>query len=146
MGIPGPCAENSGAALYPPRIPGRRLWHLTVPDREMRFVANIPILWAALLFWLDGRPRLQLGGTALVGRHLLPSNLDFFGGYKLLIIGRSPPYFSISGIPFADPPVGLYRFSRPRPKLSLSPLRSFDAGGYGHPCLQPVRLPPPSTF
>jgi hypothetical protein len=51
----------------------------------MIFVAVIPILWAAaataLHTWFDGRPRLQLGGTTLIGKHLQASNLDFFGGY-----------------------------------------------------------------
>jgi hypothetical protein len=45
-----------------------------------------------------------------------------------------------SGIPFAEPPVDDLRFSPPKPKLSLSPLRSFDASNYGKPCLQPVSL------
>ena len=107
----------------------------------MKFVA---IIWATLLSWFDGRPRLQLGGTVLIGRHLQPSNLDFFGGYDFIIIARTPPHFPISGIPFAEPPVGRHRLSPPRPKLSLFPLRSFDAGSYGLPCLQPVR--PPSSF
>jgi hypothetical protein len=111
----------------------------------MRFVAVILILWATLHSWFDGRPRLQLGGTVLIGRHLQHSNLDFFGGTNtnFFIIARSP-HFSVSGIPFAEPPVGHYRFSPPRPKHSLSPLRSFDAGSYGLPCLQPVGPPPPS--
>jgi hypothetical protein len=65
----------------------------------MRFVAVIPTLWAAaaaaLHSSLDGRPRLQLGGTALVGKYLQASNLDFFGGYNFLIITRCPPHFSI---------------------------------------------------
>ncbi|KAH9999289.1 Alpha/Beta hydrolase protein [Russula vinacea] len=86
----------------------------------MRFVAVIPTLWAALLSWFDGQPRLQLGGTVLIGRHLQLSNLDFFGG-----------------IPFAEPPVANHRLSPPRHKYSLSPLRSFDASSYGLPCLQP---------
>jgi hypothetical protein len=105
----------------------------------MIFVAVIPILWATLLSWFDGRPRLQLGGTVLIGRHLQPHNLDFFGGTNpnFLIITRSP-HFLISGIPFAEPPVARHRLSRPRPKHSLSPLRSFDASSFGLPCLQPV--------
>jgi hypothetical protein len=45
---------------------------------------------------------------------------------------------SISGIPFAEPPVAEYRFSPPRPKHSLSPLRSFNASNYGPQCLQRV--------
>ena len=72
----------------------------TVPDREMRFVAVIPILWAAAGATLHdsfdgtGRPRLQLGDTVLVGKHLQSSSLDFFGGYifslllDLLLISR----------------------------------------------------------
>jgi hypothetical protein len=109
----------------------------------MRFVAVIPTLWAALLSWFDGRPRLQLGGTVLIGRHLQLSNLDFFGGTNpnFRIITRSP-HLSISGIPFAEPPVANHRLSPPRHKYSLSPLRSFDASSYGLPCLQPVGLPP----
>jgi acetylcholinesterase len=99
----------------------------------MIFVAVIPILWAAaavaLNTWIDGRPRVQLGGTVLIGKHLQHSNLDFFGG-----------------IPFAEPPVAHLRLSPPRPKYSLSPLQSFNASSYGLPCLQPVGHPPLSTL
>jgi hypothetical protein len=116
----------------------------------MIFVAVIPILWAAaavaLNTWIDGRPRVQLGGTVLIGKHLQHSNLDFFGGNHFLIIARSPPHFSISGIPFAEPPVAHLRLSPPRPKYSLSPLQSFNASSYGLPCLQPVGHPPLSTL
>ncbi|KAI0284358.1 Alpha/Beta hydrolase protein [Russula aff. rugulosa BPL654] len=76
-------------------------------------------IWAALHSWHDGQPRLNLRGTTLTGKRLQPSNLDFFGG-----------------IPFAEPPVAKYRLSPPRPKHSLSPLRSFDARNYGPQCLQ----------
>jgi acetylcholinesterase len=111
----------------------------------MIFVAVIPVLVAgaavALHTWFDGRPRLQLGGTTLIGKHLQASNLDFFGGYNFFLIITRSPHISISGIPFAEPPVGRLRLSRPRPKLSLYPLPSFDASRYGLPCLQPVRLP-----
>ncbi|KAI0284362.1 extracellular triacylglycerol lipase precursor [Russula aff. rugulosa BPL654] len=76
-------------------------------------------IWGALHSWHDGQPRLNLRGTTLTGKRLQPSNLDFFGG-----------------IPFAEPPVGKYRLSPPRPKHSLSPLRSFNASNYGPECLQ----------
>ena len=111
----------------------------------MIFVAIIPILWAgaaAASHSFDGWPRLQLGDTVLIGKHLQHSNLDFFGGYSFLIICRSPPHFSVLGIPFAEPPVGRL----PRPKLSLSPLRSFNATSYGLRCLQPVGHPPLFTI
>ena len=53
------------------------------------------------------------------------------------MLTRSPSHLSLSGIPFAEPPVGSLRLSLPRPKYSLSPLQSFDARNYGRPCLQP---------
>jgi len=108
----------------------------------LRIVVIVLVIWAALHNWHDGQPRLQLGGTTLTGRHLQPYNLDFFGGDDFLFITRSPPHPSISGIPFADPPVADLRLSPPRPKLSLSPLRKFDARSYGLQCLQPVRYSP----
>ena len=115
----------------------------------MIFAAVIPILWAgaaaALHSSFDGYPRLQLGDTVLMGKHLQHSNLDFFGGYNFIIISRSRSHLSISGIPFAEPPVGPHRLSRPRAKLSLSPLRSFNATSYGLRCLHPVGHPPLST-
>ena len=49
----------------------------------MRLVASFPILWAALHTWFNSRPRLQLGDTVLIGRHLQHSNVDFFGGTNL---------------------------------------------------------------
>jgi acetylcholinesterase len=48
--------------------------------------------------------------------------------------------FHLSGIPFAEPPVDDLRLSPPRPKDSLSPLRSFDARNYGYTCIQPRNL------
>jgi hypothetical protein len=74
----------------------------------MRFVANIPILWAALHTWFDGRPRLQLGGTVLIGRHLQLSNVDFFGGTspEIFITTRSPHFsiFQVSPLPSLQSP------------------------------------------
>ena len=95
-------------------------------------------IWAALHSWHDGQPRLNLRGTTLTGKRLQPSNLDFFGGNSLFITIRLLLNPSISGIPFAEPPVAKYRLSPPRPKHSLSPLRSFDARNYGPQCLQRV--------
>ena len=85
----------------------------------MKLVAVIPLIWAAL--GVLALPQLQLGDTVLVGKQIQSSNVDFFGG-----------------IPFAEPPLTDLRFSPPRPKYSLSPLRSFDARSYGLQCLQPV--------
>ena len=45
-----------------------------------QLAALIPLLWAVLHSWLYGHPRLQLGGTTLIGRHLKFSGVDFFGG------------------------------------------------------------------
>ena len=53
----------------------------------------------------------------------------------------SLPHLSLSGIHFAEPPVDNLRFSRPRPKYTLSPLQTFDARNYGPPCLQPLVSP-----
>ncbi|KAI9512213.1 extracellular triacylglycerol lipase precursor [Russula earlei] len=84
------------------------------------------MLWSSRLTLLFGawqshtRPRVQLGDTTIIGSSLQPSRLEFFGG-----------------IPFAEPPVANLRFSPPRLKHSLSPLRSFNARSYGLPCLQP---------
>jgi len=90
-----------------------------------------------------GQPRVQLRGTTLVGKFLQPSKMEFFGGYYCsLILTRQAPYHSLSGIPFAEPPVDGLRFSPPQPKYSLSPpLQSFDARSFGSPCLQPVSPP-----
>jgi acetylcholinesterase len=77
--------------------------------------------WAYLTTLLCSHsPRVQLRGTSIIGKHLRSYNQDFFGG-----------------IPFADPPVSSLRFAPPQLKLSLSPLRSFDARSYGPSCLQP---------
>jgi hypothetical protein len=105
-------------------------------------------IWTALHSWHDGQPRLNLRGTIVTGKRLQPSNLDFFGGQYFLIIIRlllNPPC-QFSGIPFAEPPVAEYRLSPPRPKHSLSPLRSFNARNYGPQCLQPVRRLPFPTL
>jgi hypothetical protein len=103
-------------------------------------------IWAALHSWHDGQPRLNLRGAIITGKRLQPSNLDFFGGHSFLIIIRFLLNPSISGIPFAEPPDGEYRFSPPRLKLSLSPLRSFNARNYGPQCLQRVGHLPFSTL
>jgi len=97
-------------------------------------------IWAALHSWHDGQPRLNLRGTIITGKRLQPSNLDFFGGhsFSLLYDCFSILNPSISGIPFAEPPVAEYRLSPPRPKQSLSSLRSFNARNYGPQCLQQV--------
>jgi|SRR5882672_510196 len=48
----------------------------------------------------------------------------------------SLPHGLLSGIPFAESPVG--RFSPPQAKYSLDPLQSFDASNYGPPCIGTV--------
>ena len=50
------------------------------PVMVFQLAALIPLLWAVLHSWLYGHPRLQLGGTTLIGRHLKFSGVDFFGG------------------------------------------------------------------
>ena len=95
-------------------------------------------IWAALHSWHDNQPRLNLEGTLITGKRLKPSNLDFFGGNFVIIAGQLFLNLSISGIPFAEPPLAEYRFSPPRPKRFLSPLRSFNARNYGPQCLQRV--------
>ena len=92
-----------------------------------------------------GQPRMRLRDTILIGKRLQPSNLEFFGGPIVLSFSHSltlcfnHPFLTLalSGIPFAEPPI---RFSPPKLKRSLSPLRSFDARNYGIACLQPVSL------
>jgi hypothetical protein len=98
------------------------------------------LFFAAFLVGCHGgsQPNVQLGGTALMGKRLQASSMDFFGGYCPLILTRWLSYRSLSGIHFAEPPIGGLRFSPPRPKYSLYPLQSFDARNYGNPCLQPV--------
>ena len=86
---------------------------------RLEVVNAIALLWAAL--GVSALPHLQLGDTVLIGKQIQSSNVDFFGG-----------------IPFAEPPLADLRFSPPRPKYSLSPLKSFDARNYSLPCLQPV--------
>lgn len=104
-----------------------------------------------------GHPRVQLGDTTLIGKDFQPSKLEFFGGYSshhFYPTSSSPLPSHHSGIPFAEPPVDDLRFSPPRPKYSLSPLRSFDARDFGPPCLQPAVSPltgtpvsaPPESF
>ena len=90
-------------------------------------------------------PRVQLGDTTLIGKCLKPSNVDFFGGSTPSRCVTIIPHLSLSGIPYIEPPLDDLRFSPPKPKYSLSPLQSFDARNYGHPCLQPV-IPPRSFF
>ena len=67
----------------------------------------ISLLWAALLplhSCLDDQPRLQLGGTVLIGSHIQSSNVDFFGGhtfshYYLISSESSPLDFQVSLLP-----------------------------------------------
>ena len=100
------------------------------------------LYFSALLF--GHSPRVQLRGTSIIGKHFQELNQDFFGGtsfhhfalvYYPLILCLI--YDSLSGIPFADPPVASLRFAPPQLKRSLTPLRSFDARSYGPSCLQP---------
>ncbi|KAI9448172.1 esterase 1 [Lactarius indigo] len=78
-------------------------------------------VWVYFTAFLCARhdPRIRLGGTSIIGKHLHSYNQDFFGG-----------------IPFAEPPIASLRFAPPRLKLSLAPSRSFDARSYGPSCLQ----------
>jgi len=39
-----------------------------------------------------GHPRVQLGDTTLIGKHLQPSQLEFFGGQSSLVLIRLPPH------------------------------------------------------
>ena len=91
-----------------------------------------------------GRPSVQLGDTTLIGSHIQDSNVEFFGGYTVVLSFWRQVFLTphVPGIPFAEPPVDGLRFSPPQPKYSLSPLlRSFDARNFGDICLQPVSLP-----
>ena len=94
------------------------------------------------------QPSVQLGDTTLVGSSLQPANLEFFGGDRSHILIRYPSHTgtSLSGIPYVEPPVGSLRFAPPKPKYSLSPLKSFDASNFGNPCLQPVKHPSSSPL
>ncbi|KAH9049183.1 esterase 1 [Lactarius hengduanensis] len=79
-----------------------------------------PWVWAYFTTLLCSHyPRVRLGGTSIIGKHLRSYNQDFFGG-----------------IPFAEPPTTSLRFAPPQLKLSLAPSRSFDARSYGPSCLQ----------
>ncbi|KAH8999251.1 esterase 1 [Lactarius akahatsu] len=79
-----------------------------------------PWVWAYFTTLLCSHyPRVRLGGTSIIGKHLRSYNQDFFGG-----------------IPFAEPPTASFRFAPPQLKLSLVPSRSFDARSYGPSCLQ----------
>ncbi|KAH9179846.1 esterase 1 [Lactarius sanguifluus] len=76
-------------------------------------------VWAYFTTLFSHYPRVRLGGTSIIGKHLRSYNQDFFGG-----------------IPFAEPQIASLRFAPPQLKLSLAPSRSFDARSYGPSCLQ----------
>jgi len=111
------------------------------------FLSSTLLTWTE--YWTEyhlnpvGQPCVQLGDTILIGNRLEPSNLEFFGGWYSSSQYSSSCHLSPSGIPFAEPPVDRLRLALPKPRYSLSPLRSFDARNYGYPCLQP---PKPFTF
>ena len=111
-----------------------RLGVMWTPFNSLFFVAFLAVTGCHGV----SQPNVQLGSTTLIGKRLQASSLDFFGGYCPPILTRWLSYRSLSGIPFAEPPIGGLRLSPPRPKYSLFPLQSFDARNYGNPCLQPV--------
>ena len=110
----------------------QRLGIMWTPPNLLFLAALMTVCHAA------SQPSVRLGDTRLIGSSLQPANLEFFGGDRSPILIRYLPHPSLAGIPFAEPPVGSLRFSPPKPKYSLSPLKSFDASNFGNPCLQPV--------
>ena len=83
------------------------------------------------------QPHVQLRGTSIIGKHVPSYNQDFFGGTSFFLSALThQSLISLSGIPFAEPPVASLRFAPPQLKLSLAPLQSFDARSYGPSCLQ----------
>jgi hypothetical protein len=99
------------------------------------------LYFVASLAGLHGsQPCVRLGGTTFIGKRLETPNLEFFGGPVILShYPRSSILLSsLSGIPFAEPPIDGLRFSPPKLKHFSTPLRSFDASKYGKSCIQPV--------
>ncbi|TEB32789.1 alpha/beta-hydrolase [Coprinellus micaceus] len=76
----------------------------------------------SLVSSLHAAPQLKLGQTTLTGRDV-SNKVEFYGG-----------------IPFAEPPVGSLRLSRPIPKTQLHG-RTFNASAYGKSCIQPAADP-----
>ncbi|TFK25301.1 lipase I [Coprinopsis marcescibilis] len=98
----------------------QKAWILLQPIVSM--ILNVAVFLAGVLSGAVASPRVTIGETAIVGRDIKPSNVDFFGG-----------------IPFAEPPVGALRFKSPVLKTTLNG-STFDASNYGKSCLQPPFL------
>ena len=87
-------------------------------------------------------PQVKIGLSTLIGR-TISSSVEFFGGARLSSLLQhariqTDDIPSHSGIPFAEPPVGLLRFRDPILRLIPHGL-VIDAKDFGPFCIQPVR-------
>ena len=79
---------------------------LTWPQRlaMMRTLLN-SLLLTALKFQAEyhtvSQPRVQLGHTTLIGSSLQPANVEFFGGYRYLILIRYHPHLNSQASPMS---------------------------------------------
>lgn len=95
----------------------------------------------AVLAHASGAPQVKIGKTTLVGLSITEAKLDFFGG-KIFSISLSVWSFeqgsSLTGIPFAKPPLGSLRLQPPVLQTQLD-VSTFNASSFGPGCLQAVR-------